>query len=82
MAVWPDPTISQIFRQTYVDSVGYCTFSPAEQQVALRTMTTHLATGHWPATDPAAMNDRAVEAGTDETPRYLPFTPERLAGSG
>jgi pimeloyl-ACP methyl ester carboxylesterase len=67
-----------MLRQTYVESVGHCTFSPAEQQAALRTMTTRLDTGQWPATDPAAMNDRAVEAGTDETPRYLPFTPPRF----
>jgi hypothetical protein len=67
-----------LLRQTYVESVGHCAFSPAEQQAALRTMTTRLETGRWPATDPAAMNARAVEAGTDEAPRYLPFTPPRF----
>ena len=65
-------------RQTYVESVGHCTFSPAEQHAALRTMTTRLETGRWPATHPVAMNDRAVETGTEETPRYLPFTPPRF----
>jgi hypothetical protein len=68
-----------LLRQTYVESVGHCTFSPAEEHAALRTMTTRLETGRWPATHPVAMNDRTVETGTEETPRYLPFTPPRFS---
>lgn len=67
-----------LLRQTYVESVGHCSFSAAEEHAALRTMATRLDTGRWPATDPRAMNDLAVAAGADETPRYLPFTPPRF----
>ncbi|MHA6622941.1 alpha/beta hydrolase family protein [Pseudonocardia sp. DLS-67] len=67
-----------LLRQTYVRSVGHCTFSPAEQQAALRVMAERLDTGRWPATDPRAMNDRAGELGADPTPRYIPFQPPRF----
>jgi pimeloyl-ACP methyl ester carboxylesterase len=64
-----------LLRQTYVESVGHCTFSPAEQHAALRTVVDRLDTGRWPATDARAMNARARELGTDSDPRYLHFTP-------
>ncbi|OZM76109.1 hypothetical protein CFP66_43070 [Pseudonocardia sp. MH-G8] len=64
-----------LLRQTYVESVGHCTFSPAEQQAALRVIVERLDTGGWPATDERAMNTRARELGTDTDPRYLRFTP-------
>jgi pimeloyl-ACP methyl ester carboxylesterase len=48
-----------LLRQTYVESVGHCTFSPAEQQAALRTVVDRLGSGDWPATDPHSMNARA-----------------------
>jgi pimeloyl-ACP methyl ester carboxylesterase len=64
-----------LLRQTYVQSVGHCTFSPAEQQAALHVVVERLDTGRWPATDPRAMNDRANALGADPAPRYVPFHP-------
>jgi pimeloyl-ACP methyl ester carboxylesterase len=67
-----------LLRQTYVQSVGHCTFSDAEQQAALHVMAERLDTGRWPATGPRAMNDRAGELGADPAPRYVPFQPPRF----
>lgn len=67
-----------LLRQTYVESAGHCTFSPAEQQAALRVMAERLETGRWPATNPRAMNARAEQAGTEQPPRYLRYDPPRF----
>jgi pimeloyl-ACP methyl ester carboxylesterase len=67
-----------LLRQTYVQSVGHCAFSDAEEQAALRVMVERLDTGRWPATAPPAMNDRARELGADPAPRYVPFQPPRF----
>jgi pimeloyl-ACP methyl ester carboxylesterase len=67
-----------LLRQTYVESVGHCAFSPAEQHAALRVMVERLDTGRWPATDARSMNRRASELGAEPAPRYLEFTPPRF----
>jgi hypothetical protein len=67
-----------LLRQTYVESVGHCTFSPAEQQAALHTVIDRLGSGIWPATDPRSMNARASELGADPAPRYLQFDPPKF----
>ncbi|SHG15571.1 alpha/beta hydrolase [Geodermatophilus nigrescens] len=69
---------NRLLRQTYVESVGHCTFSGAEQQAALRTMGDRLESGSWPATSPQAMNARAAELGADPAPRYVGYTPPRF----
>ncbi|GAB7193242.1 alpha/beta hydrolase [Kineococcus sp. NUM-3379] len=60
-----------LLRQVSVESAGHCTFSPAEQQAALRTVLTRLDSGSWPATSPQAMNAAATRAGTDTAPRFV-----------
>ncbi|OMQ16239.1 hypothetical protein A7K94_0203895 [Modestobacter sp. VKM Ac-2676] len=69
---------NHLLRQTYTEAVGHCTFSPAEQQAALRTMIHRLDTGHWPPTSAAAMNARTRALETEVAPRYTQFTPPRF----
>ncbi|MCZ2828847.1 hypothetical protein O2W14_08395 [Modestobacter sp. VKM Ac-2986] len=58
-------------RQTYTETVGHCTFSPAEQHAALRTMVRRLETGAWPATSASAMDRRAAALGAEPAPRFV-----------
>ena len=51
---------SPLLRQTYVETVGHCTFTAEEQETAIDVMLTRLRTGHWPSTSPQAMGGRYV----------------------
>lgn len=47
-------------RLLYVQAPGHCTFTCAEIGAALAALTDRVDSGRWPATDPEAMNRRAV----------------------
>jgi hypothetical protein len=50
-------------RQIYVDRGGHCSFTAAEEIVALRSLQDRLDTHRWPRLDPAALNARALSVG-------------------
>jgi hypothetical protein len=50
-------------RQVYVDRGGHCSFTAAEEIVALRSLQSRLGTHRWPRLDPAALNARALQLG-------------------
>ncbi|HEX7736679.1 MAG TPA: DUF6351 family protein [Ktedonobacteraceae bacterium] len=51
-------------RQIFVDRAGHCTFTPAENLVALQTLIHRLNTGRWDdTTDPALLNQEAAALG-------------------
>lgn len=64
-----------LLRQAYVDNAGHCAFSPAEQLGALQTLVDRITTGHWPDTDPAALNRRAAAADPTTPARYIAYRP-------
>jgi pimeloyl-ACP methyl ester carboxylesterase len=61
-----------LLRQTYVRTVGHCTFTDGEQVAAISVMVDRLRSGHWPDVSPQVMNHRAG-AG-----RYLHYAPPRF----
>ncbi|MBU6535010.1 hypothetical protein HZS56_28555 [Streptomyces sp. A108] len=64
-----------LLRQSYVRTVGHCTFTPGEQVAAITAMTERLTTGRWSdAATPAGLNRRAGEAG-EEPGRYVHYRP-------
>ncbi|WP_433226629.1 prolyl oligopeptidase family serine peptidase [Actinomadura formosensis] len=52
-------------KQLYVDRGYHCTFTAAEEIVALRTLLTRMNTGHWGDTRPATLNGAAAMFGPD-----------------
>jgi hypothetical protein len=64
-------------RLLYVQAPGHCTFTCAEIGAALATLTDRVDSGRWPATDPGAMNRRAVSIDVGAT-RFVSCDP----GSG
>ena len=64
-----------LLRQVYVSSVGHCNFTAAETLAAVDTLEQRLDTGMWPATDAAAMNERAHVAQPASVSRFVTFTP-------
>jgi pimeloyl-ACP methyl ester carboxylesterase len=77
-------------RQLYVNRPGHCTFTTAEEIVALRAIFTRIDTGRWPTLDPSRLNasaatftdpsfHRAFDLATFQdvtvTPDYTRFTP-------
>ena len=69
---------ARLLRQTYVESVGHCAFTPAEQTAAILTMIQRLRTGHWPSTSPRAMNARVAALDPASEGRYVTYRPERF----
>ncbi|WP_199790944.1 hypothetical protein [Streptomyces sp. FXJ7.023] len=64
-----------LLRQSYLRTVGHCTFTPAEQIAALTAMTERLTTGRWSdSTTPAGLNRLADGAGKDPG-RYVRYRP-------
>ncbi|MFI0776055.1 hypothetical protein [Streptomyces sp. NPDC021212] len=59
----------------YVDNPGHCAFSPAERLGALNTLEDRITTGHWPDTDPTALNNRAAAADPTTPARYIAYQP-------
>ncbi|MGW8379369.1 hypothetical protein [Streptomyces sp. ODS28] len=64
-----------LLRQAYVDNAGHCTFSPAEQLAAVRTLEARLDTGRWGDTSPRALNSRARRADPRTAARYVRYAP-------
>ncbi|CAL9335806.1 alpha/beta hydrolase family protein [Streptomyces sp. enrichment culture] len=64
-----------LLRQSYVRTVGHCTFTPGEQVAAITVMTERLTTGRWSGSaTPGNLNRLAGEAG--EAPgRYVHYRP-------
>lgn len=55
---------SNLLRQVFVHRAGHCTFTPAENLVALHTLIHRLDTGRWDdSTNPAVMNQEALALG-------------------
>jgi pimeloyl-ACP methyl ester carboxylesterase len=52
-----------LLRQLWVERGMHCSFSAAEEIVALRTLFGRIETGRWPATDPQALDAAARELG-------------------
>lgn len=57
---WGDP--SQL-RQLYVDRGMHCSFSAAEEIVALRTLFERIDTGRWAETTPRRLDEEARQLG-------------------
>jgi hypothetical protein len=47
-----------LIRQVYVDRGQHCSFSAADEIVALQTLFQRIETGRWPATNPRTLNAR------------------------
>jgi pimeloyl-ACP methyl ester carboxylesterase len=52
-----------LLRQLFVARAGHCTWTPAEQLVALDMLLTRIHRGSWPSWTPAQLNDRARATG-------------------
>lgn len=64
-----------LLRQSYVDTVGHCTFTPGEQVAAITAMTERLRTGHWSSsTTPEGLN-RLTRSAQDDRGRYVHYHP-------
>lgn len=50
-------------RQTYVNRGGHCSFTAAEEIVALHALQARLDTGRWPLLNPADLNTQALSLG-------------------
>ncbi|WP_413755587.1 hypothetical protein [Streptomyces sp. MMBL 11-3] len=64
-----------LLRQSYVDTVGHCTFTPGEQVAAITAMTKRLDTGHWSGTTSPAGLNRLTASAQDEPGRYVHHRP-------
>jgi pimeloyl-ACP methyl ester carboxylesterase len=64
-----------LLRQSYVRTVGHCTFTTGEQVAAITAMTKRLSTGRWSdSATPGSLNRLAGETG-DAPGRYLHYRP-------
>jgi pimeloyl-ACP methyl ester carboxylesterase len=55
---------ANLLRQVFVNRAGHCTFTPAENLVALQTLIHRLDTGRWDnSTNPALLNQEATALG-------------------
>jgi pimeloyl-ACP methyl ester carboxylesterase len=61
-------------RQLSVNRAGHCALTAAEEITAFQTLLDRVATGHWPATDPAALNSRAQALPPELRPMPPAFT--------
>jgi hypothetical protein len=65
---------SDQLRPLYVQAPGHCTFTCAEIGAAVATVTERIGSGHWPVTDPAAMNRRGDALAADGS-RFIDYDP-------
>jgi pimeloyl-ACP methyl ester carboxylesterase len=61
-----------MLRQLFVHRANHCIFTPAEQIAAFQVLFVRLDSGSWPATDAAALNDRATALGAKYNGGSLP----------
>jgi predicted esterase len=66
---------SALLRQAFVHRGGHCSFTTGEMLAALRALERRIVTGHWPDTDPAALNRAASEVDPSATPAYVDYHP-------
>jgi pimeloyl-ACP methyl ester carboxylesterase len=66
---------SGLLRQAYVHRAGHCTFTTGEMLAALRALERRISTGHWPDTDPEALNRLATALDPSTTPAYVHYRP-------
>lgn len=59
-------------EQLFTHRANHCIFTPAEQVTAFKVLFARLATGRWPVTDPAVLNDSAVSLGSHYNGGSLP----------
>jgi pimeloyl-ACP methyl ester carboxylesterase len=64
-----------MLRQSYVDTVGHCTFTPGEQVAAVTAMTERLTTGRWSGTATPESLNRLTESAQDAPGRYVRHRP-------
>ena len=64
----------ELLRLLFVEAPGHCSFTMAEIGAAVATMTERIDTGRWPATSPAAMNQRGARLD-DSGPRFTDYDP-------
>jgi pimeloyl-ACP methyl ester carboxylesterase len=55
---------NSLLRQVYVHRAGHCTFTPAEDVTAFKTLVHRLDTGHWASINPSTMNSQATSLGS------------------
>ena len=62
---------ARFLRETFVHRAGHCSFTPAEQVIALRTLIDRLDSGEWRNVDPEDLNQAASQLG----PKLNPIPP-------
>jgi pimeloyl-ACP methyl ester carboxylesterase len=67
---------SDLLRQTFTETAGHCTFSPAETAAVVEVMKERLETGKWPDTSPAAMKARALAIVPTGPARFISYSPD------
>ncbi|MEQ1728943.1 MAG: alpha/beta hydrolase-fold protein [Vicinamibacterales bacterium] len=67
----------ELLRTTYVHGPGHCGFTGAERIATFEALLQRLDTGKWPDVSPAAMNARAMTAGTGAA-RFVDYKPATL----
>ncbi|MEU5703537.1 alpha/beta hydrolase family protein [Streptomyces aurantiacus] len=64
-----------LLRQSYVRTVGHCTFTTGEQVAAITVMAKRLTTGRWSDTATAGNLNRLTAAAGEDHGRYLHYQP-------
>ena len=54
---------ARFLRETFIHRAGHCSFTPAEQIIALRTLIDRLDSGEWRNVDPEALNQAGLQLG-------------------
>jgi len=70
---------ARFLRETFVHRAGHCSFTPAEQVIALRTLIDRLDSGEWRNLDPEALNHAASQLGpmlNPIPPLFFDFAPD------
>ena len=72
----------RLLRQLFVERAGHCTFTPAELVASVQVLDQRVRSGHYPATNPAAMTKRAAALGPalngvtdDDSGDFIPVPP-------
>jgi hypothetical protein len=71
---------ANMLRQVFVNRAGHCTFTPAENLVALHTLLHRLDTGRWDnSTSPVLLNQEAAAFGPGLNVLLLPTLPAQTS---
>lgn len=66
---------ASLLRQSYLKTVGHCTFTTGEQLAAITAMTERLKTGKWSDTATVGNLNRLAKAAGDGPGRYVHYRP-------